>query len=98
MCTVHTQGGKCMQPAAAAAAQKVAPMLEQADLKRQQEALVGRLIAEAGEDECTAADGQDQLQQLQCAIRCTSLLCDSAPAICPACNNLAGSRGAGNTL
>ncbi|CAL5229193.1 g12473 [Coccomyxa viridis] len=54
-------GSKDMQPAAVAA-----PLPDHEGLKRQQEALVGRLIAEAGEAECIAADMQDQLQHLQC--------------------------------
>ena len=68
---VHTQESKGMQPTATVTAQTAAPAPEQAGLERQQEALVGRLIAEAEEAECIAADMQEQLQQLQCAKRCS---------------------------
>ena len=72
-----------MQRAAVAA-----PLPDQEGLKRQQEALVGRLIAEAGEAECIAADMQEQLQQLQRTKRCSSMLSDvtkSAAFVHPAC-------------
>ena len=71
-CTVHRQGSTCMQTVAAATTPTVSPQPdEQAELERPRQALVGRLIAEAEEAECIAADRLDQLQQLQCAKRCT---------------------------
>ncbi len=72
-----------MQPTAVAA-----PLPDQEGLKRQQESFVGRLVAEAGEAECLAADMQDQLQQLQCTKRCSSMLLDvtkSVALVHPAC-------------
>ena len=80
----YTQGSKDMQPAAVAA-----PLPDHEGLKRQQEALVGRLIAEAGEAECIAADMQDQLQHLQCTKRCSGMLSGltkSTSVEHPACN------------
>lgn len=68
---VHTQENESEHPSAAATAERAALIPEQADLKRQQEALMGRLIAEAEEADCIAADMQEQLQQLQCAKRCS---------------------------
>ena len=79
------QENKSMQQAAGAA-----PLPEHEGLKRQQEALVGRLIAEAGEAECVAVDMQDQLQQLQYARRCSSMqssVLKSTALACPACNS-----------
>ena len=63
-----------MQATATASIQLVAALPEQAERMRQQEALIGRLVAEAEEAECIAADVQEQLQQLQGAKRCGGML------------------------
>ena len=63
-----------MQATATASVQVVAALPEQAERTRQQEALIGRLVAEAEEAECIAADVQEQLQQPQGARRCGGML------------------------
>ena len=58
-----------MRTAASAAAQADPPARQRILEERPQDALVGRLIAEAEEASCLAEDMQEQLQQLEAAKR-----------------------------
>ena len=63
------------QPTDSAAAHSAGPAVEQPsavkqeEVRRREDALIGRLIAEAEEAECRAADLHKQLQQLEEANR-----------------------------